>query len=67
MKKQWMSPNIIIGSGATGDCYYRRKDIEELIWDEIKKGNHVLMSAPRRVGKTSIMKALAETRKQDYK
>ncbi len=60
MSKQWTSPNTIIGDAATGSRYLRREHINENFWREIKKGNHILFVAPRRVGKTSIMQDLAD-------
>jgi uncharacterized protein len=59
MKQNWISPKIIIGSIATGDYYYNRPEIVEAIWTEILKGNHVLIAAPRRVGKSSVMVFMA--------
>ena len=56
MKKEWISPKVIIGKDATGSYYFQRNDVEQEIWKELKKGNNILLSAPRRVGKTSIMK-----------
>jgi uncharacterized protein len=56
----WINPKIIIGNTATGRYYYPRPDIVELIWDEIDKGNHVLIAAPRRVGKSSVMKHMTK-------
>jgi uncharacterized protein len=58
MKNEWVSPRIIIGKDATGAYYYRREEIENEILSEIKKGNNILIAAPRRVGKTSVMKYL---------
>ncbi len=63
----WISPKIIIGSGATGDYYYERELIEDEIWREILKGNNILISAPRRVGKTSVMKSITNNPKKGYK
>lgn len=60
METVWVSPKIIIGLDATGDYYFPRTDIEKEIWRELKKGNNILLSAPRRVGKTSIMKYISE-------
>lgn len=51
----WIGPKIIIGSTATGDYYFDRPWIVSQIWEEIQKGNHVLIAAPRRVGKSSVM------------
>ena len=67
MKKEWKSPKIIIGKDATGEYYYRRKETENEIWYELQKGNNVLIAAPRRVGKTSVMKYITETPKDGYK
>jgi uncharacterized protein len=60
MSKEWLSPNTITGNAATGIHYLRRDHINERFWEEVKKGNHILFVAPRRVGKTSIMKDMAE-------
>jgi hypothetical protein len=60
MEKRWVSPATITGDAATGSQYLRRAYINELFWREVRKGNHILFVAPRRVGKTSIMKDLAE-------
>ncbi len=60
MKQEWNSPNIIIGNIAAGNFYFDRPEIVAQIWTEISKGNHVLMAAPRRVGKSSVMLYMAE-------
>ena len=60
MKQTWISPRIIIGPTATGDYYYHRPNIAEAIWSEILKGSHVLIAAPRRVGKSSVMIYMAD-------
>jgi len=56
MIMNWVNPKIIIGNTATGDYYYDRPTIVAEIWQQITIGNHVLLAAPRRVGKSSIMK-----------
>lgn len=58
--QKWVGPEIIIGSVAQGKMYYRRENIENEIISEINKGNHILLSAPRRVGKTSIVRFLEQ-------
>ncbi|MCB0528289.1 MAG: hypothetical protein KDC61_12245 [Saprospiraceae bacterium] len=60
MGNAWVNPKIIIGNTALGEYYFRRPFIEESIWDEIQKGNHVLIAAPRRVGKSSVMQAMLD-------
>lgn len=60
MKNVWANPKITIGNTVEGRYYYPRPFIETSIWEEIQKGNHVLIAAPRRVGKSSVMLALTE-------
>lgn len=60
MERNWINPKIIIGNTASGDYYFQRPLLETSIWEEIEKGNHVLIAAPRRVGKSSVMLAVAE-------
>ena len=55
-----MHPDTITGDAATDGRYLRREAVNEYFWREVKKGNHILFVAPRRVGKTSIMKDLAQ-------
>ncbi len=55
---RWIPPDTITGDAATGNRYLRRNYINEDFWREIGKGNHILFVAPRRVGKSSIMKDL---------
>jgi uncharacterized protein len=62
----WVSPNTITGDAATHQRYFRRTHINEYFWREVEKGNHILFVAPRRVGKTSIMKDLAENPPKGY-
>lgn len=66
MDKSWVSPKIIIGSPATGSHYFDRPEIIEEIWNELDKGNYILIAAPRRVGKTSIMKHMVENPRYLY-
>jgi hypothetical protein len=49
----------IIGTAAEGSKYFQRKRIENLILRALRKGNFVHFTAPRRTGKTSILKQLA--------
>ncbi len=56
----WVGPKIIIGNTAVGDYYFNRPLIVSQIWEEILKGNHVLIAAPRRVGKSSVMEFMVE-------
>jgi predicted AAA+ superfamily ATPase len=66
MKKAWKFSHTITGDAATGERYFRREHINDEFWREVEKGNHILFVAPRRVGKTSIMKDLADNPKGGY-
>jgi uncharacterized protein len=66
MHEAWISPNTITGDAATGTRYFRRNYLNEYFWREVAKGNHILFVAPRRVGKTSIMKDLAQNCPENY-
>lgn len=43
------------GGPVVGDNLYGREDELKRLWEKIERGEHVLMLAPRRVGKTSLM------------
>lgn len=60
MNQDWIGPRIVVGPAATGDYYFPRPDIVQAIWESILKGSHVLLAAPRRVGKTSVMLDMME-------
>jgi hypothetical protein len=60
MSVEWSSPKIIIGPTAKGSYYYNRPQIVEAIWEQINTGTHVLLAAPRRVGKSSVMEFMVE-------
>lgn len=55
---EWKHPDTITGGAATDGRYLRRETINDQFWREVRKGNHILLVAPRRVGKTSMMKDL---------
>jgi uncharacterized protein len=67
MTINWINPKIIIGNTATGAYYYDRPDIVANIWEQITIGNHVLLAAPRRVGKSSIMKYMIDNSIDNHK
>lgn len=67
MKSDWIPPTTIIGSPATGNYFYPRKEIVDEIWKELNKGCNILIAAPRRVGKTSIMKHMDSEPMAGYK
>ena len=45
----------ITGQAVVGDDLYGREYELDQIWDRLEHGEHILMLAPRRVGKTSLM------------
>ena len=47
------------GPPVTGDDLYGRRDEIDRLWARLGRGEHLLMLAPRRVGKTSLMLELA--------
>ena len=66
MKQYWIYPKTITGDAATDGRYLRREYINDEFWREVEKGNHILFVAPRRVGKTSVMKDLEATCPDGY-
>ncbi|MEA5140547.1 hypothetical protein [Arcicella rigui] len=46
---------LSIGKTATGDDFFLRNDIVAEIYEALDEGNSILLSAPRRVGNTSII------------
>ncbi len=63
---KWIHPKTKTGDAVTGESYLRREKINDLFWSYIEKGSDVLFVAPRRVGKTSIMKDLVATAPVGY-
>ncbi len=58
-------PSFVIGNIAKGDDLWDRDDVIEDIWKVLGKGN-VLLKAPRRFGKSSIMYRLYEEPRDDF-
>ena len=46
--------NNIIGQPVEGDNFFNREEETDQLWRTLEEGNHVLLLAPRRVGKTSL-------------
>lgn len=57
---------IQCGNPVRGDDFFYRKKLVEKAWDLIDIGNHFLIAAPRRVGKTSLMWYLLDHPKESY-
>lgn len=58
--------SIIVGQAVRGDNFWDRKNELEDIWDAVESGSHILISAPRRVGKTSIMYKVKDEPKENF-
>lgn len=50
-----MSIKIIAGQVAGGEDFFNRKKEVEMLWQRILSGSNIIISAPRRVGKTSLV------------
>ena len=57
---------IIAGQAARGKDYWDRPFILEDIIEVIERGEHILLVAPRRVGKTSLMYRIMDTVGDEY-
>lgn len=55
-----------VGQVARGDDFWDRVNELDLIWDAVEAGSHILLAAPRRVGKTSIMYHMLDRPKEGY-
>ncbi len=53
-----MSINNITGSPVEGENFFGREKELEFAWNHINKGNSLILSAPRRVGKSSFAKKI---------
>lgn len=50
-----MAVNTTVGQPARGNEYFDRPQLTGRLWKKIESGSNVLITAPRRVGKSSIM------------
>ncbi len=51
---------ISIGNPVTGDDFFDREKEQEAIWRRLER-DHIMLLAPRRIGKTSLMHRLCDT------
>jgi uncharacterized protein len=56
----------IVGQVATGEKFFNRKEDIKKLWEKIRNGSNVLLSAPRRTGKTSILYYLKDNPEEGY-
>ncbi|WP_309640941.1 AAA-like domain-containing protein [Flavobacterium sp.] len=57
--------NNITGSPVEGNDFFGREKELEFVWRHIKKGNSIILSAPRRVGKSSLAKRVLKEAKEN--
>ena len=55
--------NNITGSPVEGNNFFGREKELEYVWKHIQKGNSIILSAPRRVGKSSLAKKIIQQAK----
>jgi len=55
-----------VGQAVRGENFWDRKNELASIWSAIESGSHILLVAPRRVGKTSIMFNMQDKPKGGY-
>lgn len=56
----------ITGQAVIGEDLYGRESELRLLWEKLEQGEHVLMLAPRRVGKTSLMLELRREPRENW-
>lgn len=56
----------VIGIPARGEDFLSRPQITEEIWSKLESGSNLLLVAPRRVGKSSILLDLLDNPKDEY-
>lgn len=57
---------IVTGIPARADDFFNREELIESAWEMIASGKHILIVAPRRVGKTSMMFYLMDHPRENY-
>jgi AAA+ ATPase superfamily predicted ATPase len=61
-----MPIKLIVGQVATGDDFFNRKNEINILWQRIISGCNIILSAPRRVGKTSLVFAIRDNPKPNF-
>ena len=57
---------IRTGNAVSGENYFVRPLLNEKVWEALESENHILLVAPRRVGKTSLMLHLRDNPKDKF-
>ncbi|GAB6139805.1 ATP-binding protein [Methylosoma difficile] len=55
-----------VGPPVTGNDFFNRESFVHQVSEKLREGNHILLAAPRRFGKTSIMYKLIQQPLWDY-
>ena len=56
----------VTGQAVTGEDLYGRDYELARLWEKLEQGEHILMLAPRRVGKTSLMQELRRAPRKNW-
>jgi len=56
----------ITGQVVRKDDFFERVKVIKKLWKQIQKGNHILLTAPRRTGKTSLLRYLEDHPQEGY-
>ena len=62
-----MAVNTTIGHPARGNGYFDRSQLTDKLWEKIQSGSNVLLTAPRRVGKSSVLFFLMDNPRKNFK
>ncbi len=62
-----MSINTVVGQVARGDDFFERPKIISELWRQIESGSSILITAPRRVGKTSLLAHFEDNPKDGFR
>ncbi|MGV8983628.1 ATP-binding protein [Clostridium sp.] len=57
---------IITGQAARGKNFFKRSILINKLWRKIDSDSSIIISAPRRVGKTSLMRYIEDNPKDEY-
>jgi hypothetical protein len=57
---------ITTGQAARGDNFFKRPILINKLWRKIESESSIIISAPRRVGKTSLMRYIEDNPKDEY-
>ena len=54
------------GQVVFGEKYFEREKEQQQVWRYLDRGAHIILSAPSRSGKTSMLRHLEQNPKEDY-